>query len=337
MANAQTAVSSVRLVDAIPALKHLPSFIPGTGFKNTARVWSTINVMSTEIPYAFTKSQMDRGGHNPSFVSKVIEHMTKTAKDPTARPSQQEEEDLKWSAAMLYNGGLDTTIPILVGFYQAMAMFPEVQRKAQAEIDSIVGRDRLPSFSDRPLLAYINAVVQESIRWNPTAPSGFPHMVSKEFVYNGYTIPKGAIIFAGIWWICRDPETYNEPDVFEPARFLDPRNEPNPNSEVFGYGRRVCSGRRLADMSIFLTIAQTLAAFNISKAADERGQDINVKLTANTGFINRPVDFPYRLEPRDAKYVDVIRQVQVEHPRGKSHAQFLHNDAQWQSMKKGLL
>lgn len=335
LANAQCATNPVWLVDAIPALKYLPTWFPGTGFKKTAQEWSRINVMATEIPYSFTKRQLELGHHRPSFVSNVLQHMASIPDDAAASglSRRQEEEELKWCAAMLYNGGLDTTIPILAGFFQAMIMFPHVQREAQAEIDRVIGRDRLPSFRDRQHLPYIDAVIQESIRWNPTAPSGFPHMVSEELVYNGYLIPRGAIIFPGIWWICHDPDIYSNPDVFDPSRFLKPRSEPNPSSEVFGYGKRVCSGRQLADMTIFLTIAQTLAAFRISKATDRSGHGIDVKLTTNTGIINRPIDFPYCLESRDTKYKNMVQKVEVEHPWEKSDADFLCMDASWQSIR----
>ena len=53
-----------------------------------------------------------------------------------------------------------------------MTLYPEVQKKAQAEIDAVVGPDRLPSFSDRNSLPYIEALVKEIQRWNVVAPTG---------------------------------------------------------------------------------------------------------------------------------------------------------------------
>ena len=58
------------------------------------------------------------------------------------------------------------------GFFLAMALYPEVQKKAQAEIDTVVGPHRLPDFEDRPSLPYINAIVKESMRWHLVAPLG---------------------------------------------------------------------------------------------------------------------------------------------------------------------
>ncbi|RDA89341.1 hypothetical protein CP532_6183 [Ophiocordyceps camponoti-leonardi (nom. inval.)] len=322
MANAQKATTPMWLIDAIPAFKHLPRGFPGAGFKDVARGWSEINQMSTEVPYEFVRRRVASGSYRPSFVSRIINQLPVGKDDDAdaAKRRSQDVNDVQWSAAMLYNGGLDTSVAILSGFVLAMATFPHVQIKAQEEIERVVGTDRLPGFADRANLPYIDAIVQEACRWNPTAPLGFPHMVSEETSYNGYRIPKGAVIFASIWWICHDPDTYPDPDVFEPARFLDPRNEPNPTGHIFGYGRRVCPGQHLVDCSIFLTIAQVLAAFNIRKATDQLGREIDIKMNTNTGLINRPLDFPYKMAPRSDKYEAMIRRVEVDHPWDETDA-----------------
>ena len=72
-----------------------------------------------------------------------------------------------------------------------MAIHPEVQRKAQAEIDEVVGQARLPDFDDRPKLPYIEAIYREVLRINPPVPLGLPHGVTEDDYYKGYFIPKG--------------------------------------------------------------------------------------------------------------------------------------------------
>jgi cytochrome P450 len=64
------------------------------------------------------------------------------------------------------------TVSSLSSFFLAMALHPEVQIKAQAELDAVIGSGRLPDYSDRPSLPYINATVKEVLRWNPVAPLG---------------------------------------------------------------------------------------------------------------------------------------------------------------------
>lgn len=96
-----------------------------------------------------------------------------------------------------------------------MVLYPEVQTRAQQELDSVVGRDRLPEFTDSPSLPYINALIKELFRWNPVAPlgmvyaltlrlvlskKGLPHMVTNDDIYDGYFIPAGSLIIGNTWY-----------------------------------------------------------------------------------------------------------------------------------------
>ena len=82
-----------------------------------------------------------------------------------------------------------------IGFFLvAMAMFPSAQRKAQQEIEAVVGTDRLPTIEDIPAMPYIQATLREVLRWQPTVPLGVPHCVLSDDEYKGYSIPKGTLI-----------------------------------------------------------------------------------------------------------------------------------------------
>lgn len=81
-----------------------------------------------------------------------------------------------------------------------MAQNPEVQRKAQEELDAVVS-SRLPTIDDRPNLPYISALVQEVLRSHPVAPLGVPHMSTDEDEYQGYRIPKRAVLIPNIWLV----------------------------------------------------------------------------------------------------------------------------------------
>ena len=86
-------------------------------------------------------------------------------------------------------------------FLLAMVLFPEVQRKAQAELDVIVGQDRLVVSLDRDSLPYMNALVKEVLRWRPSLPNALPHRVMEEDVYDGMRIPKGSWVFGNTWYV----------------------------------------------------------------------------------------------------------------------------------------
>ena len=82
-----------------------------------------------------------------------------------------------------------------------MTIYPEVQRKAQAELDQVVGTDRLPGHEDRQRLPYVNAIVKEVFRWHPIGPMGIPHTSTVDDVVGGYFIPKGAMVIPNIWYV----------------------------------------------------------------------------------------------------------------------------------------
>jgi cytochrome P450 len=101
----------------------------------------------------------------------------------------------------LLEAGSDTTASTLYGFIQAMLLWPEVQRKAQEEIDRVVGPDRLPTMDVYENLPYIRCCIKESLRWMPTVILGVPHAALKEDNYMGYTIPQGATVVNNVWYV----------------------------------------------------------------------------------------------------------------------------------------
>ncbi|KAE8138727.1 cytochrome P450 [Aspergillus pseudotamarii] len=157
-----------------------------------------------------------------------------------------------------------------------MELYPAVQRKAPEGIDRVLDPNKLPKFDDRNKLPYIDAMVKETLRWHPIGPMGVPHLVTEDDIYEGYLILKGALILPNIWYIelsqdaefhpfqyifnhhrrfTHDPNAYCDPEASIPERFLGDNPELDPHTIAFGFGRRICSGRLLADSTVFLRIA----------------------------------------------------------------------------------
>ena len=80
-----------------------------------------------------------------------------------------------------------------------MVLFPGSQRKAQDELDKVVGFNRLPGYEDRDNLHYINALCKEVLRWHPIAPFSIPHRLTQDDVFEGYLIPVGTIVLGNTW------------------------------------------------------------------------------------------------------------------------------------------
>ncbi|KAG1788381.1 cytochrome P450 [Suillus variegatus] len=289
------------MVDYMPFLANVPEWFPGASFKRIAREWrETLNEMAS-APYEFVKDQMAAGIAPKSFTSDLLQGRILSA---------EEDHIVKWSALSLYSGGADTSVSSIYSIFLAMTLFPDVQKKAQDEIDAVVGSDRLPSFADRDSLPYIEALVKEIQRWNVVSAAGFSHCATEDSIYNGYYIPKGSLILANLWFMLNDPLTYPNPSQFSPERFLandGKKPQTDPYTICFGFGRRICPGLHLADASVWLSAAMSLAVFDISKVV-ENGVEITPEIDPSSGTVSHPKLFKCSIKPRSAKAVALIQQ-----------------------------
>ncbi|SCO50103.1 related to O-methylsterigmatocystin oxidoreductase [Fusarium fujikuroi] len=287
------------MADFIPWLRHIPDWMPGAGFKKTAKLFRQHLLQNVLDPYQYVKDQMANRKDNVSYVAGLI-------KDIHRKIDAEEERVIAWTAASMMNAGTDTSGATLLAFFAAMLLNPNVQKKAQEEIDRIIGDSRLPSFSDKPGLPYITAIVQEVLRWHTLAPMGFPHMTTEDDTYRGYFIPKNTLLFPAVASLTHDPQVYHDPMEFKPERYFEPYNEPSPSDLVFGFGRRACPGRWIAEQTLFLSIAQTLAVFEIKKETDGEGNEIEVGYEQLPGVISRVKPFPHRIVLRSEKYMKFL-------------------------------
>ncbi|PVI03088.1 cytochrome P450 [Periconia macrospinosa] len=303
-------------VDVIPFLKYLPDWFPGTEFKQVARMMQEHLREATDKPYHFVKQQMRSKTAKTSFMSQSIEEF---GTDPRM------ESIHKWSALALYLGGSDTSVSAIITFFLAMLLFPDVQKKAQEELDRVIGSDRLPVSADISRLPYIEAIMKETHRWHPILPMGIPHSSTEEDVYRGYRIPKGALLLPNIWWFTHDPTVYPDPMTFNPDRHITTpthKAEPDPRTFTFGFGKRICPGRYVADNAIFMTIAQTLSCFNIKKPVID-GKVVEPEVRYLPGAITEPVPFKVDVAPRSKKHEELVRKSEEKYPWEESDAEEL--------------
>ncbi|KAG6378884.1 cytochrome P450 [Boletus reticuloceps] len=291
------------MVDMIPSLTYVPDWFPGASFKTKANEWRVTLEEMVQKPYQFVKDQMAAGIAPESFVSNLLEGRTLSA---------EEEHIVRWSSASLYSGMLASlrgrrTVSAIYSLFLALTLFPDVQKKAQAEIDAVIGSDRLPNFTDRDSLPYVEALAKEVLRWNVVVPLAVPHRVAEDDVHDGYYIPKGTLVIPNIWFMLHDPRTYSEPNEFRPERFLGKAPETDPRSICFGFGRRICPGLHLADASVWISVAMSLAAFDVSKII-ENGVEVTPEIDPSSGTISHPKPFKCSIKPRSAKALELIQQ-----------------------------
>ncbi|KAG8742021.1 hypothetical protein FRC10_002097 [Ceratobasidium sp. 414] len=301
---AKAALPSNFLVNSFPALIRVPDWLPWTDWKRLGKEWREQKEDAVNSPFNWTKSEMKRSVHEPSLVECMLGKAEHLGID-----SSEVDDHVKEVAFALFGGALEIavfeyTVNTILIFFVAMLLFPEAQRTAQAEIDTIIGSERLPVMEDRSQLPYIERLIKEVIRWRPILPIGIPHVCHQDDVYNGYRIPKDAIIFGNIWAMNHNAQVYKDPETFEPDRFIDPSVPPTPS---FGFGRRICPGIHFAGSSLFIFIASILAAFNIEMAKDAEGNGIApVPVSENTA-IYHPVPFKFKLTLRSATYKQLIQ------------------------------
>ncbi|KAJ7483556.1 cytochrome P450 [Mycena latifolia] len=209
------------LVDAIPILKYVPDWFPGATFQRQAKAWKKLSQNMVEKPYAEAKRRIALGNAPHSFTASAL----RTLED--AENQTYLEEAIKSTAGAMYAGGTETTFSALGHFILAMLYNPEAQKKAQAEIDSVIRKGHLPDFGDEASLPYVSALVKEVLRWRPVAPLGIPHFLTVEDEYRGYRLPAGSIVIANAWAILHDEVMYPDSYTFKPERFLL-NGKPNP-------------------------------------------------------------------------------------------------------------
>ncbi|KAF7374563.1 O-methylsterigmatocystin oxidoreductase [Mycena sanguinolenta] len=295
-------------VNTFPILRYLPSWMPGAEFQRFAAECRQLIKEMREAPFDFVKQNMRDGTDSTSVVARLLEGY------------RHDEDAIKDVAGTAYAAGADTTVSSLASFFLAMALYPDIQNKAQTEIDTVIGTDRLPEFEDRPSLPFVEALYREVMRWKPVAPLGVAHTSTSDDVYNGYFIPKGTTVMSNIWAMTRDESIYPEPERFNPDRFFTADGKLNDDDTVlaFGFsisfGRRICVGRHNADATLWVTFVSVLATFNVAKAKDDTGKVIEIDPNFySDGSASHPQPFACSIISRSETAKSLVRATMETH------------------------
>ncbi|PPQ67730.1 LOW QUALITY PROTEIN: hypothetical protein CVT25_009336 [Psilocybe cyanescens] len=217
-------------VNAIPILRYLPEWFPGAAFHHFAKEAKDLNNQMIDVPFEFVKKTMSFTclKHHPSYQAAGTAPPSVASDLLSKFPSEDAEKNIKQVCATAYAGdklhapndtdihchGLKVeqtrydfttydkghfvsndfmmqTSSLMGTFFSLMALHPEIQKKAQREIDHVVGFSRLVDFDDRESLPYLDALCREIVRWRPVLPLCVTHGTSDEDTYKGYYIPKG--------------------------------------------------------------------------------------------------------------------------------------------------
>ncbi|XP_021956777.1 cytochrome P450 2J3 [Folsomia candida] len=176
-------------------------------------------------------------------------------------------KNLVYTMLDLFIAGAETTSTTLTWMFLLLALNPQPQEKLFEEIDSVVGKSRLPSLHDRPNMPYTEAVIMEVMRFSAMVPTGVFHSVLEDTTFKGYFLPKNTIIVSNLYACMKSPAIWGDPDTFRPERFLAGDAKSVVRHEAllpFSTGKRVCLGESLAKDELFLFTACLFQRFRVT-------------------------------------------------------------------------
>ncbi|KAL0424424.1 UNVERIFIED_CONTAM: cytochrome [Sesamum radiatum] len=160
---------------------------------------------------------------------------------------------------------MDTSTTAIEWALSELIRHPQLMKKLQEELETVVGMDQMVEESHLHRLKYLDFVVKETLRLHPVGPLLIPHESMEDCVIDSYHVPKGSRVIVNVWAIGRDPNAWPEPGVFKPERFIGSNIDLRGHDFQllpFGSGRRSCPGLQLALTMVQLVIAQLVHCFD---------------------------------------------------------------------------
>ncbi|KAK3730812.1 hypothetical protein QZH41_001171 [Actinostola sp. cb2023] len=191
----------------------------------------------------------------------------------------------------VFIAGNETSTTTILWTLIHLMCHPQIQAKLHAEIDDVLGFDRMPEIKDRERLPYVEAVLAETARLSSVVPLSVPHKSTRHTTLDKYDIPKDTTVLLNLWAIHHDERQWDDPMEFRPERFLDSEGRMRDVSKLsympFSAGRRVCLGETMARQEMFLLVTGMLQEFEFSSPPDAAIQ----QLQGTHGIVRMPEDF----------------------------------------------
>ncbi|CAK8679945.1 unnamed protein product [Clavelina lepadiformis] len=244
--------TAVTIMSFAPILMHIPPFTIAN--RMFAAKINTINEIVTDIIDEHEKT------FGPDHPRDFIDAFLKEKRIGT--PCFTNDQLMAY-ARHLFIAGTETTSSTLSWAILCLVHYPQIQKKLRNEILEVQGAG-FGSF-DRSKMPYTNAFIHELMRFRTVAPLGVPHKLSEDSEIYGYVIPKGTQVLTNLWAVHHDPSYWDDPETFNPDRFIDKKGEFVKSNHVipFSVGPRFCLGEQLARMEVFIFLVSIVQKFEI--------------------------------------------------------------------------
>ncbi|KAJ7989079.1 hypothetical protein DPEC_G00315820 [Dallia pectoralis] len=282
-------VGAGSLVDVMPWLQTFPNPV-----RSVYRNFKELN----GVFFAFVRDKVAE--HRVTFDPDVTRDMSDAiiaAIDKAESEVGLTEAHTEATVSDLIGAGLDTVSTCLHWIILLLAKHPHVQVRVQEQIDDVVGRDRLPNMDDKASLAYLDAVIYETMRYTSFVPLTIPHSTTSDVTIEGLHIPKDTVVFINQWSVNHDPLKWRDPHIFDPSRFLCENgllDKDLTNSVmIFSTGKRRCIGDKIAKVEVFL-----FSAILIHQCTVENNSNQDFSLDCTYGLSLKPANYKISVKLR---------------------------------------
>ena len=240
-------------------LNSLPSWMPAPGKKEFEKSIAQID----ETVYRIIADSRKNSGAENHLMAMLLDMVD----DETGEGMT--DQQLRDEVTTLFLAGYETTSIALTWAFDFLAHNPEMMEKLRAEVDTVVGGDRLPSFADLPKMPYSRMILQETLRIRPSAWQ-LPRTAIEDDEIDGHFIPAGTNLIGLIYMCHYHPDEWTNPEVFDPERFQPDKSEKRHKFAYmpFGAGQRKCIGMDFALMEGQIALAMVAQRYTLTKTSD---------------------------------------------------------------------
>lgn len=277
-------VGSSRMLETFPFMR----FFPG---ETRTRLQRTISLREKLLSSTFHERKRT---YEEGIIRDITDALIKALHDVNNEDSNTKgmlsDQYLKLAICELFTAGMDTTSSFLIWSFLYLAAFPDVQAEIHQQLDDVIGHDRRIRFEDRSSLPYLEATLSEIMRHSSFAFFTVPHRVRSDTTLGSYEIPENSQVIFDLRAIHHDPKHWKDPDLFDPKRFLDPKDGsficPATFSFLpFGAGPRGCIGQMLARIEVFLFVGHVLQQFSLNWPPDFPNPDLEPPVKTMRGVL----------------------------------------------------